>query len=400
MLLGILAALFCTIGLGDLILSPYFSKALLSDEMAEIDARIDGRISAEEESFFDEDEEPILKDHSVRFGVWFLGFALAFVLGSSALSSGFLGRFSHPGVAVIHMRSEDPQVRRSGLEMLAERLDFDPSPQVIAVVLRALEDPNEGVAARAAYVAGILALESSAPRLVKMIKERPALSFSALISLGQTGTSLKGQIKPKVRTAAQELLKNPNAQAEPRALAIMLGLLRLPAVETLRQIYESKDEQSRLAALWALGELKDRRLFKLVAGGLKDEALSVRCAAALALEKMVTFEASVPLRAAFELEKDPASLCREVTVPVQEGGLKIVMLPQRLFHVSLIRAMATTDDPELILWLEQHQDGVTYESHALMKKLWERLKKKQERGELNIFKDRLRLRRAKRDAER
>ncbi|MBU0551329.1 hypothetical protein KKF91_00245 [Myxococcota bacterium] len=394
MALGIIAALCTLIGLGPLLFGARFIHQLLKDEMAALDARIDGRAEVEAD---EDDEEAAIqslrRDHSARFGIYFIGFAALFVITSDQLSGGFMSRFTHPGVAIVHMRSPQPATRRTGLEMLTTRLDFHPSDEVSRVVLAALDDPDEGVAARAAFAAGGLGLDATAPRLAQMARQQPALSFAAMIALGRVGRRLDDSIKPEVQRVARGLADAQGAQAEPRALAIMLGMLRAPEIQRLRAIFEgAPSSEARVAALWALGELRDAQLFEIMTTALRDPDLQVRCAGAVGLEKMIIFEASVPLQAAFEAVKDPAARCEEVRVPVQEGGPKIVMLTQRLYHINLLRAMATTDDPKLMDWLVAHQEGVAAETHDLMRKLYERLKKKDARGELNRLKQKDQIR--------
>ncbi len=391
MTLGVVAALVSVIALGNLLFHPRWSDGFLRDEMADLDARISGEKVPETT---DEDDLVALRsgDSTIRFGLYFLAIAAANILGSNALGGGFMQRYSHPGVAIVHMRSDDPVLRRAGMTMLASRLDFTVTPAIEAVVLRALDDPDEGVAARAAFVVGALSVEAAVGRLEQMIEDQPALAFTALIALGQ----VEGET---AREAGRRVARLPQAQAEPRALALMLGMLRVPAVDRLRTIYtESEDEDTRVAALWALGEMREQQLLDLMAGALASPSLALRCAGVLGLEKLVDFDTSEPLKRAFDAARDPLERCPEKTVPVQEGGPTIVIVPHRNYQLAIIRALATTDDPTLITWLPEKQEGVESRTHELMKKLWESLKAKDERGELNPLKRKVRLRRLQAEA--
>ncbi len=386
MALGVIAALVTVIALGNLLFHPTWSDDFLRDEMADLDARISGEKARETT---DDDDLAALHggDSTIRFGLYFLAIAAANILGSNALAGGFLQRYSHPGVAIVHMRSDDPVLRREGMTMLASRLDFTVTPAIEEVVLAALNDPDEGVAARAAFVVGALSVEAAVGRLEQMIEQQPALAFTALIALGQ----VEGEA---AREAGRRVARLPQAQAEPRALALMLGMLRVPAIDRLRAIYEtSEDEDTRVAALWALGEMREEQLLDLLAGALDSPSLALRCAGVLGLEKLVDFDTSEPLKRAFEAADDPLLRCPEKNVPVQEGGPTIAIVPHRNYQLAIIRALATTDDPTLITWLPAHQEGVESRTHALMKKLWESLKGKDERGELNPLKRRVRMRR-------
>lgn len=381
--LGALSGLMTTIALGDRLFHRGFSRQFLKDEMAELDARISG-VATEEA----DDEELALatagKDAGVRFGLYFLAFAAAHVLLSNQLSGDFFSRYSHPGVAVVHMRSADPAVRREGMNMLATRLDFTASPQVEQVVLEALGDPDEGVAARAAFVAGTLEIDAAAEALARMVRERPSLAFTALIALGQIGGE-------RARAAARALADEPAAMAEPQALALALGLLRVPAIERLKAIRDAAGEAEdvRLAAVWALARLEDARLLDDLAAALRDPSLAVRCAAANGLKDLVVIEAYAPLREAFEVA-DPAAVCPEKNVPVQEGGRTLRMVSQRNYMLTLLHGLASTDHPELLDWLVAHQDDTEdYQTRVFMKKKWEDLKEKEAAGKLNHLKRRL-----------
>lgn len=385
MTLACLAALFTVVGLGDYIFHGGWSERFLRDEMADLDARIDGG-DAHLEAPEDDDDAVLAmsgRDSTFRFGLYFLAIAALQIFTSNSLAGGFLERYTHPGVAVIHMRNDDPVVRRRGLTMLIERLDFTVTDSVSEVVLRALDDPDEGVAARAAFVAGTLEVSAAARRLAKMVREQPALSFTAMIALGQT----RGE---EAKAAAESVLDHPNAKAEPRALALMVGMHKIQAPETLRAIHaEAEDVNTRLAAVWAIGEVPDRRQLDFLAKALADEAIVIRCAAASGLERLVELKAYAPLREAFERSTDPLEMCPAATIPVQEGGRKRLIVKHRNYQLGLVRALSTTDDPRLLEWLVSHQEKREWVTYKFMEAKWKQLKEKDERGELNMLKRRI-----------
>ncbi len=389
MALGVLAGLVTVIALGKWLVQRDFIDKFLRDEMADLDARIDGRAPEVED---DPDAELVIptKDGSIRFWLLFLVLSVAGLTVSNQVGGRFLGRYTHPGVAVVHMRSPDPAVRRTGLNMLASRLDFDASEAVARVVRASLSDPDEGVAARAAFVAGSLGVDALSPELAEMVRTHPALAFVTMISLAQIGH--KPKPAPKARLAAASLVDEPNALAEPIAMAYMLGMLRVPAIERLRAIYADGvtkgDEALRLAAIWALAHLEDPQLLQVLVKALEDESLAVRCAAVGGLEGLVVFEASAPLRAAFERSKDPLLRCPEVLLPVQEDGSPIALVLARNYELALVRALATTDDPLLLRWLVDHQEGREHRTHKLMRLVWERLKQKDDNGQLRGLRQR------------
>ncbi len=391
--LGAIAGLCSTIALGDLIFHRGFSREFLKDEMAELDARISGEATEEVD-----DEELELatagRDAGIRFGLYFLFFAAAHVLLSDYLAGGFFSRYSHPGVAVVHMRSDDPKVRREGMNMLATRLDFRVTPEVEKVVLEALGDADEGVAARAAFVAGTLEIDGAAATLAGLIEQREALAFTGLIALGQIGGE---QARKAVRTLADK----PNAMAEPQALALALGLLKVPAIERLKAIHAAAgdDEEVRLAVVWALGQLKDPRLLDDLAKALDDPSLAVRCAAAYGLRDLIKLDAYAPLKRAFE-KADPDAVCPEKNIPVQEGGRTLRLVAQRHYMLTLLHGLASTDHPELLTWLVARQDDTEeFKTRTYMKTMWEDLRKKEKDGRLNHIKRNLALQKAQEAAQ-
>lgn len=390
--LGALAGLCSTIALGDWLFHRGFSRQFLKDEMAELDARISGTVVEDA----DDDELALAtagRDAGIRFGLYFLLLAAAHVLIADSLSDGFFARYSHPGVAVVHMRSDDPKVRREGMNMLATRLDFAVTPQVEKVVLESLDDPDEGVAARAAFVAGALEIDGAAATLADLIREREALAFTGLIALGQIGGE-------RSRVAVRALADEPTARAEPQALALALGLLEVPAIARLKAIRDAApdDEDTRLAAVWALARLEDPRLLDDLAASLKDPSLAIRCAAATGLRDLVLLESYAPLREAFEAA-DPEAVCPEKNVPVQEGGRTLRMVPQRNYMLTLLHGLASTDHPELLTWLVNRQDDTEdYKTRTFMKKVWEELKQKERDGRLNHLKRKLALQSAQQKA--
>ncbi len=384
-LMGLINGLVTTITLGDLILFDGFLEDFLRDEMAELDAKIMGEVPDTE----DEDIDALVRTGSgMRFIMVLLVITLVHLGVANEIPGGFMGRYTHPGVALTNLRNDDPMLRRRGIDLIANRLDFTITPAVEKAVLTALADPDDGVTARATFVAGILDLEAAVEPIGRLAVEKPSLTFTSLISLGQLDS-------PQSRVIAKRLVKEKAVQEEPQALALMLGLLKVPLVDQLVAIYKAhpQDEDIRVAAIWALGEMRDSRMLKVVVSALQDSALAVRCAAAHGLEKMVVLESSEPLRAAF-VAGDPYDVCPEKNLPVQEGGPIVHLVKKRSYMFGLIRALATTDDPRLLRWLVDHQDDTPdYRTKMFMKKVWERLKEKDARGELNKLKLRLRQKR-------
>lgn len=390
MALGVFAALITVTALGNRLIGRFFVDRLLVDELADLDRRLNlAEQGIDPDSIVDAQDDDVLAlasgNSGVRFALYFMALAAANILISNRIGGEFLQRYTHPGLAVIHMRSDDAKLRRTGLTMLTERLEIEATPAVAKVALRALADPNEGVKARAAFVIGVLGIDSAAEGLAELAKTNEALTFVALISLGQIR-------KEGARKAIARIVDEPLVIKEPRALASALGLLRVPAIERLRLIFStSSDPETRATALWALGQLREPRLSEVPIKALEDPDLGVRCAAVEALELMAIYEASKPLRAAFEAAKDPLLACPEITVPVQEGGPALPVIKARNYQLALVRALHTTDDPALLQWYVKHQEGLESKTNALMRKSWEALSQKNKDGKLNHLKKRIQL---------
>jgi hypothetical protein len=383
--LAILTGLVTAMSLSNIVVGPGYLKELLTDDMAKLDARIGGGLESLDEDDFDE-SIVLGRSSGGKFAVYFITFAIAHVLTANALGQGFLQRYMHPGLAMINLRNDDEATRRRGLQMLTTGVDLRVTAEVEQVILTALNDPSEGVTARAAHAAGLLEIQAAALPMMKLVDSRPVLAFQLMIALGQLRPGAASEI-------ARPLAQSKAAQAEPVALAYMLGMLKIAEIGQLRKIFltETKNEDARVAALWALGQLRDDRLLDILAKGLEDPSLPVQCSAIAALGHLISTDTAPALMGAFERISDHAEQCPEIVVPVQEGGALNIIVKYRLKMFAIIRALATTDHPELIRWLVKHQnDSKDYNTKILMTKLYEKLLAKDKRGELTAIRRRLR----------
>ena len=142
----------------------------------------------------------------------------------------------------------------------------------------------------------------------------------------------------------------------------------------------------REAAIWALGELRNKEHFVAITNALQDPELSVRCLAGLSLEKMIIFESSKPLQRAFETSRK-TEVCPQIVAPHQEGVKPLVLIEKIGYQLTLIRALATTDDPELLQWMyEQDNKDLEAKAHHLMRKYHKKLLERDHKGLLESFK--------------
>jgi len=333
-----------------------------------------------------------------RFRVLFAAATMAPLLWAHAAHDGFLTRYQREGAARIYLRSDEHLTRLRGLNLLAAQAgagrEVRVSPALRDALCALLADAHEGVRARAAFVAGALRLEAATAPLEALARDDEALREVALLALGQLSA-------PPLRAnpahgALRRLAALPALRAAaPYALAVALGAQRLTdagSVEALRAIYSlasgvGGDVKAREAAAWALGETRDAAHVPFLGAALSDPALSVRCLAANALEKLISFESSAPLRAAFE-RSSRAEECPLVETPTQQGGASVVMMPRWSYQLTLVRALATTDDPLLLEWLVARQRDVDPMTHKLMKKYYEALVERDRQGLLEEFKRR------------
>ncbi|MEZ4473037.1 MAG: HEAT repeat domain-containing protein [bacterium] len=274
MALGVTAALFTLIALGDRLLHRGFSDRFLRDDLEGLDKRLALAERGLDPSLvtIDEDEAP-MSYSPFRFGLLFLALTAINLVSANRLGGGFLQRYTHPGVAIVHLRSSDPVVRRNGLTMLTERLQIVATPAVARAVLAMLDDPDEGVKARAAFVIGTLGIEAGADPLARLAVQNEALTFAALIALGQIR-------QEGARKAIMGIVDEPAILQEPRALAMALGL-RAPAIERLQAIFRQAQGGSpdpRGGDLGTGGGFRPPA--RLRGAGPRGQELVVRCAAA------------------------------------------------------------------------------------------------------------------------
>ena len=183
-------------------------------------------------------------------------------------------------------------------------------------------------------------------------------------------------------------------EQQPLALAIALGRQRVSAGSQLNAIYQKymgsqnqKAYQVREAAIWALGELRDSAYINTLDQALRDPRVSVQCLAALSFEKLVVFESSSLLRKAFERSSKDTQ-CPQIVAPTQEGAKALVLMEKKSYQLALMRALATTDDPYLLEWMVDHQEGIDPMANRLMYKYYKALEKKDKSGLLDSLKRR------------
>jgi len=358
----------------------------------------------------------------LRFRLLFFFGVLGCMLITHITHNNFLTRFQKVGIPLIQLRSDDSMVRLKGLNMIVDRGQHhlitenrwrhrSVSPVLEDALVRILRDPNEGVRARAAFVSGVLGLKSAVAILREIALQDINLGEVALLSLGSMPVQpLKTH---PAAVAVSELAQQKSiTHHHPLALAIAIGQQRLQIGDTLAQIYEehlpkeigSNDQSSpsstapmnklkvhedgkvREATIWAVGELRNKDHINLLAKALQDPRLSVRCLAGLSFEKLIAFESSRPLRKAFEAsQKD--EICPQIVAPHQTGVRPLVLTSKIGYQLNLIRALATTDDPELLQWMyTQDQKDLEPKAHHLMRKYHKKLTERDRKGLLESFK--------------
>ena len=102
---------------------------------------------------------------------------------------------------------------------------------------------------------------------------------------------------------------------------------------------------------------------------------------------MVVFESSPLLQEAF-LASHKDEQCPQIDGPTQTGIKPRIWLPRRSYQLTIARALATTDDPDLLIWIVEHQEGINPMAHRLFYKYYKALEKKDQKGLLEHFKRR------------
>ena len=348
----------------------------------------------------------------LRFRLLFFFGVLGCMLITHVTHRNFLTRFQKVGISVIQLRSDESLTRLKGLNMIVDQGQHhlitedrwrhkSVSSTLESVLTKVLKDPNEGVRARAAFVSGVLGLRSAVPPLREMAQRDESLGEVALLALGAMPVQPL-QAHPAAEAVRELAGDSKVKQTQPLALAIAIGQQRLSLGDTLTEIYQAHLKRSsprpsevtqehlntkvREAAIWALGELRNKEHLAIVASALEDPELSVRCLAGQSLEKMIVFESSGPLRNAFEGAKKH-EVCPQLVAPHQEGVKPLVLIEKIGYQLTLIRALATTDDPELLQWMyEQDHKDLETKAHRLMRKYHKKLLERDRKGLLESFK--------------
>ena len=340
-----------------------------------------------------------------RFRFYFFSGILACLLLTHFTQDAFLTRFQKVGLTLTYLRSNESLTRLKGLNLLIDlgrhRLvsqnqfgEESVAKSLERALLALLDDPHEGVRARSAFVCGNLHLKTAVPKLVQMVREDEVLREVALLALGAMPVT---PITPHpAHLALKELAKN-NALVHEQALAfaIATGRQRVNVGQQLQALYqahslpnkvhEKASTKIREAIIWAFGELRNSDYLEILSQALKDPELSVRCLAALSFEKLVLFESSPILREAFENSKKDEQ-CLQVIAPTQEGVKALVLMDKKSYQLALMRALATTDDPKLLQWMVDHQEGIDPMANRLMYKYYKALEKKEKSGLLDALK--------------
>jgi HEAT repeat protein len=402
--LSLFTAFLLVLLLSERLIYPGYLDEIFKDEMAEIVSQLDGTSSKTSEV----SELDLIKlqiNGNVRFTLQMVLFTLICVLGTNAMSGGFLGRFQSSGLALVGLRSDVPLKRLQSIEHLLEiPKKFELQPALQAAMLDKLNDIDEGVQARAIFACGQFDLEVCIEPLSKIAKESKLFRKEALLALGRI------KIKTMQVHAIDHLLlafsqDEKLRQSEPQALLYALGAQRLlKSQESIISLYEQTRQQLQasdqktavthlktiLMALWALGEFRDPKLMPFFEKTLQDSHLQIRCAVAYALEKIVQFESSTMLQKAFALS-NKTDQCEQLLSEIQIGGKAEILLPARSYQLNLARALATTDDPDLLAWMIKHQEEMELMTRKLMHKYYQALELKDKQGLLEGFKQRNRL---------
>lgn len=341
-----------------------------------------------------------------RFRFLFVGGIVACLLITHFSQNSFLTRFQKVGLTLTYLRSDESLTRLKGLNLLIDlgrhRLvtqdhlgEETVAPTLEKALLNLLKDPHEGVRARTAFVCGNLHLKRAVPELEQMVKEDEVLREVALLALGAMPVT---PITPHPAHLALKRLAEDHTLLKNQALAfaIAAGRQRVNIGEQLKELYQTylaQGPQQRLnikvreAIIWAFGELRNSDYLSILSQSLNDPELSVRCLAALSFEKLVIFESSPVLRTAFEKSKKDEQ-CLQVIAPTQEGVKALVLMEKKSYQLALMRALATTDDPQLLQWMVDHQEGIDPMANRLMYKYYKALEKKEKSGILDTLKRR------------
>jgi CRP/FNR family cyclic AMP-dependent transcriptional regulator len=184
-------------------------------------------------------------------------------------------------IVLAGLSSSEASARRVSLEVLSEL----PAPQASSALSALLHDPDTEVRVLAlkalARAKATAALIEIAACLDDSQPEVRAQAVATLHQLADQGRGLAQLISPLLDD------KSPATRARAALTLFSLGESAL-ALHTLQQMLESVEVESRLAALRALGELRDAAMNEWIVAALNDPLPCVRQAAAQALPASIS----------------------------------------------------------------------------------------------------------------
>ncbi|HNW43065.1 MAG TPA: HEAT repeat domain-containing protein [Elusimicrobiales bacterium] len=245
--------------------------------------------------------------------------------------------------AAAKVGSEDPMVRRQGINLLAQRRD----PKAAPVLVKALADSSSHVRQAAVEGLGLLAWSAAAPEISALltddadagVRQQAAISLS-YIRDPQAGPALVKALadeSPAVRYAAMRTLGTMKYVPADGAIADMLSgtdtnMLR-SAISALGMIQSTKavsavisalghqDLYMRVEAARALGGIGDKSAQPELKNHLADaEAALMRVESALALSKM-GFNDGLPTAQEFMASSDLSLRSQALSVIVSLGDV-------------------------------------------------------------------------------
>lgn len=249
-----------------------------------------------------EDDIASLRDYSMHFyGIF--GLALASVYGGMVLATGdYVGTYNREGYYATLFRSESPERRIQALRALVDPV-HEESAQTRLLrehIAAAVEDPDDDVAAWAAWAAGWLNVLEAAPALSRQLETgAQPVRIEAAIALGRMGD-------PAGERRLIGML--PSTLGDPElAQAVVTGIGLMPSLEAvpaLTALLGTTDPEVEVAALWAIGRARTTSVREPVLAEWENTEGARRCAYAELLKHVTTVDDYDRMRELFRIEPD------------------------------------------------------------------------------------------------
>lgn len=298
--------------------------------------------------------EVLVEDHNIEFLVIMLLCVVFNVVCLNLLTDNFLERYHSGGFYAVQLRSDDVEDRLYALEAIAEPVNYKlwERPELKEIVRGALEDPDQGVRARAIWTAGHLADLEAQQTLLEILdgEASPQEKGAAATALG------KLEDPASSREALERLARAELGSAATIGALRGLGLLaQRESLQVAIELSNSSDQDVMLHAYWVMRQLADPEARPYIKKKIEAEPAGVeRCALYDTLKMVSSAEDIRWARRQFQTidaDADEASAC-DLELWEDLDDTKYYMLYADTFREKLMKIVANADASNQRDWFQ------------------------------------------------